>query len=77
MHAPRHDGRRESLLACGIGLVLGWYDGFFGPGTGSFFIFLFVRVLGYDFLNASASAISRRWPWRGACRRPRSFLVRV
>ena len=30
--------------------------GFFGPGTGSFFVFLFVRVLGYDFLHASASA---------------------
>ncbi|MBS0597519.1 MAG: TSUP family transporter [Proteobacteria bacterium] len=56
VHAPRHDVRRETLLACGIGLVLGWYDGFFGPGTGSFFIFLFVRLLGYDFLNASASA---------------------
>ena len=56
VHAPRHDVRRETLLACGIGLVLGWYDGFFGPGTGSFFIFLFVRLLGYDFINASASA---------------------
>ena len=33
-----------------------FYDGFFGPGTGSFFVFLFVRLLGYDFLNASASA---------------------
>ena len=39
-----------------IGLVIGFYDGFFGPGTGSFFVFLFVRLLGYDFLNASASA---------------------
>jgi uncharacterized membrane protein YfcA len=27
-----------------------------GPGTGSFFVFLFVRVLGYDFLHASAAA---------------------
>lgn len=55
-HAPRHAPRREMWLACAIGLVIGWYDGFFGPGTGSFFIFLLVRVLGYDFLNASASA---------------------
>ena len=55
-HAPRHTQRRETLLACAIGLIIGWYDGFFGPGTGSFFIFLFVRLLGYDFLNASASA---------------------
>ena len=55
-HAPSLAGRTQTLAACGIGLVLGFYDGFFGPGTGSFFVFLFVRVLGYDFLNASASA---------------------
>ena len=36
--------------------MIGFYDGFFGPGTGSFFVFLFVRVLGFDFLHASASA---------------------
>ena len=55
-HTPRHTQGRETLLACAIGLVIGWYDGFFGPGTGSFFIFLFVRLLGYDFLIASAAA---------------------
>ena len=36
--------------------VIGFYDGFFGPGTGSFLVFAWVRLLGYDFLNASASA---------------------
>ena len=55
-HAPRFQGRAETWAACCIGLVLGFYDGFFGPGTGSFLVFLFVRWLGYDFLNASASA---------------------
>jgi uncharacterized membrane protein YfcA len=55
-HAPRFSGRAETWAASCIGLVLGFYDGFFGPGTGSFFVFLFVRWLGYDFLNASASA---------------------
>lgn len=55
-HTPRFTGRAETLAACCIGLLLGFYDGFFGPGTGSFFVFLFVRWLGYDFLNASASA---------------------
>jgi uncharacterized membrane protein YfcA len=55
-HAPSLTGRTQTLAACGIGLVLGFYDGFFGPGTGSFFVFLFVRVLGYDFLHASAAA---------------------
>ena len=56
IHAPRFAGRAEALAASGIGLVIGFYDGFFGPGTGSFLVFLFVRWLGYDFLNASASA---------------------
>ena len=55
-HAPRFSGRTEALVAVAIGLVLGFYDGFFGPGTGSFFVFALVRLLGYDFLNASASA---------------------
>jgi uncharacterized membrane protein YfcA len=36
--------------------VLGFYDGFFGPGTGSFILFAFVALLGFDFIRASASA---------------------
>jgi len=55
-HAPTMSGRREMAAACALGLVIGFYDGFFGPGTGSFLVFLFVRWLGYDFLHASASA---------------------
>ena len=55
-HAPRFDGRHEAWAFGAIGLTIGFYDGFFGPGTGSFFVFLMVRWLGYDFLNASASA---------------------
>jgi uncharacterized membrane protein YfcA len=56
IHAPFRTVGQETAIACTIGLVIGGYDGFFGPGTGSFFIFLFVRLLGYDFLNASACA---------------------
>jgi len=55
-HAPRFEGRREMLVLAAIGALVGFYDGFFGPGTGSFFVFLLVRVAGYDFLHASASA---------------------
>jgi uncharacterized membrane protein YfcA len=55
-HAPRWHGAQEAALASTIGAAVGFYDGFFGPGTGSFFVFLFVRALGYDFLHASASA---------------------
>jgi uncharacterized membrane protein YfcA len=55
-HEPRFSGKQEALAACTVGMVIGFYDGFFGPGTGSFFVFLLVRWLGYDFLHASASA---------------------
>jgi uncharacterized membrane protein YfcA len=55
-HAPRLAGTGESLALGFIGFVIGCYDGFFGPGTGSFFVFVMVRWLGYDFLNASACA---------------------
>lgn len=60
-HAPHHSEKAQLWLATGIGLVIGFYDGFFGPGTGSFLVFLFVRVLGYDFLHASASAKLLNW----------------
>lgn len=56
VHAPRYTGAAEARAACVTGLTIGFYDGFFGPGTGSFFVFVFVRWLGYDFLHASASA---------------------
>ncbi|WP_310625198.1 TSUP family transporter [Limnohabitans sp.] len=55
-HQPRFQGRAELLASATIGMAIGFYDGFFGPGTGSFFVFLFVRWLGYDFLNASVAA---------------------
>jgi len=60
-HRPRIAARYESLLAVAVGGVCGLYDGFFGPGTGAFLIFVFVRVFGYDFLHASASAKIINW----------------
>jgi uncharacterized membrane protein YfcA len=56
IHQPRHAPKKAKLLGVLIGAGLGFYDGFFGPGTGSFLIFLFVGVFGFDFLSASASA---------------------
>lgn len=50
------EGHRPLLVAVAIGAGIGFYDGFFGPGTGSFLIFLFVRLLGMDFLRASVTA---------------------
>ncbi len=55
-HVPRaFVGRRHALGAVVIAAI-GFYDGFFGPGTGSFLMFVFVRVYGFDFLHAAASA---------------------
>lgn len=34
---------------------LGFYDGFFGPGTGTFLMFAFIKIYGFDFLQASAN----------------------
>jgi uncharacterized protein len=55
-HRPRSHGRHGRWLAAGSAGAIGLYDGFFGPGTGSFLVFLFVRLFGLDFLHASASA---------------------
>lgn len=49
-------GGRNRAIAVAIGGGVGFYDGFFGPGTGSFFIFLLIRCLGLDFLRASVTA---------------------
>jgi len=54
--AHTRTGRRRLLTACLIGVVLGGYDGIFGPGTGSFLVFALVGLLGYAFLPASATA---------------------
>jgi len=49
-------GHKEIVLGIVFGGLIGFYDGVFGPGSGSFLLFLFVRCFGFDFLNASASA---------------------
>lgn len=47
---------RNILLGIVLGGLIGFYDGAFGPGSGSILLFVFVRFFGFDFLNASASA---------------------
>jgi hypothetical protein len=56
LHAPTYIGIRQKWLAVVIGGAIGFYDGLFGPGTGTFLIFLFIRCFAFDFLHASASA---------------------
>lgn len=55
-HAPVFAGTKEIYVAMAFAASIGFYDGFFGPGTGSFLVFVFVKFFGYDFLRASASA---------------------
>lgn len=47
---------RQLFLAVILSIAIGFYDGFIGPGTGSFLVLGFVAVLGFDFLHASANA---------------------
>ena len=52
-----YQGMSAKLLAlsCLVAFTFGFYDGFFGPGTGSFLLFAFLMV-GFDFLGAAANA---------------------
>ena len=61
LHAPRFGLSHQRLAAAVISLVIGFYDGFFGPGTGTLLVFCFVAVLGFDFLRASALTKSVNW----------------
>lgn len=55
-HTPRFNARQERVWGALVGAGIGLYDGFFGPGTGSFLLFTLVSLFGFDFLVASASA---------------------
>ena len=54
-HEPGKLALLDQFKAVVMGLTIGFYDGFFGPGTGSFLLFGFVRFFGFDFLHASAA----------------------
>ena len=56
MHAPSLRRGHDIALGVAVGAGLGFYDGFFGPGTGSFLIFAFVGLFGFDFLAATSTA---------------------
>jgi len=57
----RFAGHHHTAAAIGVGLVVGFYDGALGPGTGSFFVISLVALLGYSFLEASAKARLANW----------------
>ena len=52
----RHLPKRRVQIAAFAGVVIGFYDGIFGPGTGSFLMLILVASLGYAFITASAIA---------------------
>ncbi|MEI7732778.1 MAG: TSUP family transporter [Verrucomicrobiota bacterium] len=56
VHAPKWDERRQLWVGMALSAVVGLYDGFLGPGTGSFLIFALVGIFGFGFLEASAAA---------------------
>jgi uncharacterized protein len=51
----RHERIPRKLFYGAAGLLLGFYDGFFGPGTGSFWAILLVTMLGMDLKSATAN----------------------
>lgn len=56
-HTERsHSPKQQLLYGFLISLLIGFYDGFIGPGAGSFLILAFITILGFDFLHASANA---------------------
>lgn len=52
----RWRGGRHLAIAGVLGAGIGFYDGMIGPGTGTFLVIALVGVIGYDFLQASATA---------------------
>ena len=50
-----HVSQKNYLFGLIVIFALGFYDGFFGPGTGSFMLFLYL-MMGYGFLGAAANA---------------------
>ncbi len=50
----RHARINERLFYIVFGLAIGFYDGFFGPGTGNFWVVLFIALLGFNVVKATA-----------------------
>ena len=55
-HAPHLEPRSVAMLSAAVGLVIGFYDGIFGPGTGNLLIFGYVGLFGFGFVAASGVA---------------------
>jgi len=56
IHAPKHQPRQQKVIASTGAGIIGFYDGFLGPGAGAFYKLLYTRILGFDFLRTAAPA---------------------
>jgi uncharacterized membrane protein YfcA len=54
-HSHHQSRQRKYTLSALAGLLIGFYDGFFGPGTGMFLILFYTLALKYDFVTANAN----------------------
>jgi uncharacterized membrane protein YfcA len=54
--APSLSPSKMQIIGLLLALIVGFYDGFIGPGTGSFLVLGCIVLLGFDFLHASAHA---------------------
>lgn len=53
--------KKLSLIVGLAAFSIGFYDGFFGPGTGIFLTFFFISIVGCDFLRATANTKALNW----------------
>lgn len=51
-----HSPKQQMIYSIATSIILGFYDGFVGPGAGSFLVLAFITLLGFDFLKSSAHA---------------------
>lgn len=56
VHELKYSGKKFLVVCAAIGAVMGFYNGFIGPGTGSLLVFAFVSIAGMNFLKASSAA---------------------
>jgi uncharacterized membrane protein YfcA len=54
-HSQQLTRKRKYFLAAAAATLIGFYDGFFGPGTGTFLILFYTLLLKYDFVTANAN----------------------
>lgn len=55
-HSLEFPEKKSIVLGCLLAFALGFYDGFFGPGTGSFLIFGLIGIFKFNFIKAGGNA---------------------